>query len=251
VVADVAVVYSTMLHGLPANRCVDACRVLHYAYAQLGLRSELRAVDLCVSDTSGRVIMHGTPEPSWEGTVLDGHAVLLLPDVPRFVDPTVEQFPEIARYRIGPVCAQPVLGSGHADPRNPFPPGAHIGLQRRDLILMYTISDEEATAVILHHPVVTDHRREHRQAGVNLSTAALAHLRGLPEPQLDAIRQAPLLQRTAALLSAIGDAPVDADDQGDWYVGEPGVRLDELQLPPGTPPTAPEDPGLPAGQDGA
>lgn len=45
-VAAAPVLYTGMLRGQPANRCVDACRILHHPYAQLGLRSQLRAVDL-------------------------------------------------------------------------------------------------------------------------------------------------------------------------------------------------------------
>jgi hypothetical protein len=81
--------------------CVDACRILHHAYAQFGIGSELRAVDLVVQDAAGRMVMHGTPEPSWEGTMLDGHCILTLPSDQCFVDATVEQYPQIAQLGQG------------------------------------------------------------------------------------------------------------------------------------------------------
>jgi hypothetical protein len=248
IIATVPLLYAAFLRGRRANRCVDACRTLHYAYAQLGLRSQLRAVDLTVCDSTGRVVMHGSPVPSWEGNVLDGHAVLCLPDVQRFVDATVEQCREIARYKIGPVCGRAVAQiGGRVDPNDPFPPDLQLEVQRGDLELLYTVGDEQATQTILRHPWVQDHVHEHRLTGVNLATAALEVIRGLPSPILAEIRKESQLRRVQGLLDVMGDAPIYADSYGDWSIAVPGsgtVRLDELPLPPDVPPAAWEDPGL-------
>ena len=39
--------------GIPPNVCVEVCRWLHYAYAQLGIRSVLSAAGLVVSGPAG------------------------------------------------------------------------------------------------------------------------------------------------------------------------------------------------------
>jgi hypothetical protein len=192
--------------------------------------------------------MHGSPVPSWEGNVLDGHAVLCLPDVQRFVDATVEQYREIARYKIGPICGRAVAQiGGRVDPDDPFPPDSQLEVQRGDLALLYTVGDEQATQTILSHPCVQDHFHEHRHTGVNLATAALEIIRGLPSPMLAEIRQEPQLRRVQGLLDVIGDAPIDADSCGDWSIAVPGagtVRLDELPVSPDVPPAAGGDPSL-------
>jgi hypothetical protein len=64
-----------MLRCQPANRCLDGCLTLQCCYALFGFRSEIRAVDLAVADETGRVVMHGTPQPSWEDNVVDGHGM--------------------------------------------------------------------------------------------------------------------------------------------------------------------------------
>jgi len=82
----VPTLWAGMLRGRPANICVDGCRILQWCYALLGIRSEIRAVHLAVTDEGGRTLVHGSLEPSWEGNVLDGHCILFLPDEQRVVD---------------------------------------------------------------------------------------------------------------------------------------------------------------------
>jgi hypothetical protein len=82
--------------GQPANQCVQSCLTLRHAYGQLGIRAELRAVELVAREPSGRQIRLSGPEPSWQDGHLAGHCVLWLPESGRLIDPTVQQFSEIA-----------------------------------------------------------------------------------------------------------------------------------------------------------
>jgi hypothetical protein len=57
--------------------------------------------------------------------------------------------------------------------------------------------------------------------------------------------------RAAALLTAIGDAPAETDESGNWYFSVPGdggqtrrPRLDQIPLPAGTPPAAADGPSV-------
>jgi hypothetical protein len=233
--------------GIPPNVCVEACRWLHYAYAQLGIRSVLSAAGLVVSGPTGKAILKAPVSPSWTGAVLDGHTILCLPEVRRFVDATVEQYPEVARYRIGPVSGLALGQLGGAVRSAPFVPGDQLIVQRKDLTLVYTLGDPAATREIMGHRAVQDRTEVHRRAGINLATLALDFVRRQPD-----LRQAEI-PRLQALLTAAGDYPVRRDpDTGDWFFDLPDrqLRLDELPLPPGIPGPAPEDPGL-SGEDPA
>lgn len=228
--------------GIPPNICVEACRWLHYAYAQLGIQSVLTATGLVVSGRSGNAILRAPTSPSWDGTMMDGHAVLCLPEVRRFVDPTVEQYPEVARYRIGPVSGLAAGQHGGTAVRPaPFVPGDQLVVQRKNLTLVYTLGGQADTQVIMGHWVVRDRAEVHRRAGINLATLAVDYIRTDPE-----LREA-AIPRLHVLLTAVGDSPVRHDPgTGDWLFDMPEgqLRLDELPLPPGTPAPAQEDPGL-------
>jgi GNAT superfamily N-acetyltransferase len=231
--------------GIPPNVCVEVCRWLHYAYAQLGIRSVLSAAGLVVSGPAGNALLKAPVSPSWAGAVLDGHAILCLPEVRRFVDPTVEQYPEVARYRIGPVSGLAMGQIGGAVRPAPFVPGDQLIVRRKDLTLAYTLGDPAGTREIMGHWAVQDRTEVHRRAGINLATVVLDFVRGQHD-----LREAQI-PRLQALLAAAGDYPVRHDPgTGDWFFDLPGrqLRLDELPLPPGTPGPSPEDPGL-SGED--
>ena len=154
----VPTLWAGMLRGQPANICVDSCRILQCCYAQFGIRSEIRAVDLAVTDDAGRTYMHGSPEPSWEGNVLDGHCILYLPDEQRVVDATIEQFREIARLKQGPLVGRMAvqLTPGLRGSGGRLPAGAQLPIRRAGLTLLYTIADDDATRVILDHPAARE-----------------------------------------------------------------------------------------------
>ncbi|GAA2679399.1 MULTISPECIES: hypothetical protein [Actinosynnema] len=227
--------------GLPGNLCVGATMTLHHAYAQLGIVAEPLAVDLVVrNERTYQTTMYGRPDPYWEGRVFHGHAVLWMPRSGRLCDATVERYPEVRRYRLGPVVGRSV-GYGTDTPehraaaeRGELPAGSHIAVNRKDLLLMYTVVDDRYARVVADHAHDPELREDYRRGGVNLAAEALQLWR-LPEIA-DRIRQAPY-PRLHALLDAVGDARATVDEAGDVRFllhtdgGELALRLDEIPLP--------------------
>lgn len=127
------------MHGLPANHCVDGCMILHYAYEQLGIIAQPRAVDLVVSDQrTDKQTFYGRPDPSWDGDTFRGHCILWLPHSSRIVDATVEQYPDVRRYRsdVGTETrvvfpADETLGGGEL-PVLVFEPHRAVGMRTSD-----------------------------------------------------------------------------------------------------------------------
>lgn len=222
------------------NRCVDAAFTLRYAYGELGVPAELLPVDLVVNNAAdGRAVMHGQPYPRWENNGFTGHCILHLPDSQRFVDVTAEQFPQIGRLQMGPVVGRISSANQPIDLRGPIPPGTHFAVQRKHLILLYTVSEEEYSSVILDHPPIRDAQPAYRRAGINLAAHALALMR-LPSV-IESAQRSPY-PRLRALLAALGDAPDHVAPGGDWFfqipngAGRPvGLPLDEVPVPQGTP----------------
>ncbi len=251
----VPTLWAGMLRGQPANICVDSCRILQCCYAQFGIRSEIRAVDMAVTDDAGRTYIHGTPQPSWEGNVLDGHCILYLPDEQRVVDATIEQFREIARLKHGPLVGRMAvqLTPGLRGSGGRLPAGAQLPIRRANLTLLYTIADDDATRVILDHPASREDHGGHQRAGVNLASATLEFLRRHSQARPLDLSPYP---RAAALLAAVREASVENEESGDWYFSVPGadgetsrLRLDQIPLPPGTPPPAQDSaPATPSGE---
>jgi hypothetical protein len=234
--------------ALPAARCVDATQTLRYAFAELGIASELRAVEMNVRDAStGASFVHGIRQPSWEGNVLDGHCILLLPGRWHFIDATVEQYREVARLRRGPIVGRQASSVTSDDAlaaelasQGIVPGGSQFVVKRGDLQIAYTLSPDSATQAILAAPCVAGTRDRHRAAGVNLTSWALwAILRTYAPEQ---IAQIPC-PRAVALLGALAGAHEDVDAAGNWRFRLAGtdtlVRLDEIPLPAGVPPPAP------------
>jgi hypothetical protein len=118
--------------------------------------------------------------------------------------------------------------------RGELPPGAHIGIQREGITLLYTAVDATYHDVVTEYPLVQETAPRYRRAGINLASHALTLLR-VPEV-IDRVRQAPY-PRLHVLLDAIGDAEVKFDDHDDWRFVLPGfggqlrpLRLDEIPL---------------------
>lgn len=224
----------------PENTCIGACGVLREAYGLLGLRAEIRAVVLTVDDADGNVAVYGSFEPSWQGSVLTGHCILLLPESGRTIDPTAEQYPEVARFGLGAVVGR-TLTTLHS-PRDAaviaaggMPAGGQIVMRRGDATLGYVLASDEATAVITDSEWLAGRAQEYRRAGANLAGWTLDVLR---RPQVIARARSSGYPRVVALLDAIGDAPYDHDAAENWYfliAGEDGLPLprstDELLLP--------------------
>jgi hypothetical protein len=236
--------------GMPGNLCVNSTMTLHHAYEQLGITAQPRAVDLVVrNERTHHTTMYGRPDPYWEGTTFHGHAVLWLPRSGRFCDATVEQYPEVRRYRLGPIVGRTGGTSANtpeqrtAAARGELPPGSVLAVKRHDLMLMYTAVEQDYANALTDGVAAHDHA--YRRTGINLVSQALLLWR-MPEI-VDRIRQAPY-PRLHALLDAIGNAKPTVDDDGDirflfptnQYVnggpdhaesGELALRLDELPLP--------------------
>ncbi|MGW4981251.1 hypothetical protein [Streptomyces mirabilis] len=226
--------------GAPANICVDSCLTLKYAYGQLGIRSELALTDLIVRETNGNSVLHGASEPSWndDGTVFNGHCILLLPDSGRHVDATVEQFEKVREQGGGPLVGRSVTSSEAIQPGQLLPPGTRLAVQRGEIVMMYTLSHLSVTDVIDGQPWIIQNAHRHYRAGVNLASLLLQALR-MPEV-IGRARQTPH-PRLRALLRAVGEAPQQVDDNRDLRFVLPGpngpqsLRLDEIPLPPTTP----------------
>lgn len=232
--------------GDRANACVDACMTLHYGYGQLGIRADLQFVDLVVQDSAGHTMMHGTPQPSWDGTELDGHCVLWLPGSRRFVDPTVAQYPAVARLALGPVVGRVEAVTGPEGAITAItqgqgvPPGTHFGVPRKDAMLLYTVAEEDAARVAHSSPLFAQYASEHQRTGTNLAAYALEALR--TPPAIQRARAAPY-PRVVAMLDAIGDSPSRTDSRGNWFFDLPSVdggtqslSLEQIPVPRGTPP---------------
>lgn len=236
--------------GQTANHCVDACRTLGFALAQLGIRTELRAAELIIrNNRTGQMSERAPRIPSWQGNELTGHCILTLPEQDRFIDATIEQFHEVAALKLGPAVGRagafldPDTGAVHAPRATAARPvaGSVLALQRGNLVLAYTLSPDHANDIITSHPVVTATTEGHRRAGINLVSLVLGHLRGRGLDEV--VRRAPF-PRLHTLLDAIADSPV-VDDNGEvrFTITRDGQQrdllLDELPLPADAPPEAP------------
>lgn len=233
------VLWLSQKRGAPANLCVLSCLTLRHAYGQLGIRAELRAVELVVREPSGRQLRLSGLEPSWQGAHFAGHCVLWLPETGRLIDPTVQQFTDISLLREGP----PVMG--RLGLTGGLPTGLRLPILRDDVTLLYTVLGEEYTAMIVNGPEIIAHKEEVRREGINLASLALIGLR-FPE-FVDRARAAPF-PRLHSLLDAIGDAPENFAEDKNWRFAVAGPDasprlLDEIPLPAGTPlDPADEDP---------
>jgi len=211
--------------GQPANSCVQSCLTLRHAYGQLGVRAEVRAVELVARGPSGHQIRVSGPEPSWRGVQFAGHCVLWLPETGRLIDPTVHQL-DVPLVREGP----PVMG--RLGLTGGLPTGACVTIRRDDLTLVYTVLSGKYTALIVNGLPITRHSEEIRREGVNVASLAVIGLR-----MFDRVQEAPF-PRLRTLLEAIGDAPERFVD-GNWRFAVDGPiaspqLLDELPLAAGT-----------------
>jgi hypothetical protein len=218
--------------------CVSASMVLHYAFNQFGITSEIHAVDLVVVDErSDQGVMYGRPDPQWDNDDFDGHCVLWLPRSRRLIDATVGQFPEVDLQH----GSKPIVGRGvftalgtpeyrEAQARGQVLPHAQMTVKRGIQSIVYTVVGKEYTDIVWKSHNARKNAERHRRAGLALASHALTLLR-LPGV-VDRIRQASY-PKLNALLDAIGDAPIIADDSGNFHVtiADRSLRLDEISLP--------------------
>lgn len=233
-----ALLWVKLAEGVHGNACVDACATLRYAYEQLGIPAELLPAGVMIHEESGRRTEYATDEPHWvNGTIFVGHTVLVLPEHGKLVDPTVEQVPAIRKLGMGPIIGR-IPPEGRQALREG---GVSFVVPREKLLIEYAPARSGHRDVLVDAPLLVEHADRYRRAGINLATMVLEMFRS---PQvLPRIRQAPF-PVIHALLDAIGDVPLEPDDDGNMRVllpdGAGGTRpvyLDEL--PPSDPSTSP------------
>ncbi len=219
---------------------MSSCVTLHYAYTALGIEAHPRAVDLVVTNrrTDTRTL-YGRPDPYWSEATFHGHCVLWLRGSGRFIDPTVEQYPDVRDYGLGPICGR--LAASLATPeqqariaRGELIPGTHIGVEREDLLLLYTTVGHEFDDVVMSGAPVIENLAEAQRSGRNLAAQCIAIL--CQPDVIERARQAPH-PRVRALLDLLTAAETTYDDAGDLRFILPGDsdrcgrRLDELGVP--------------------
>jgi hypothetical protein len=224
-----------LAEGQPANSCVDACATLRHAYQQFGITAEILPTGVIVHDADEERTQYATDRPRWNSdTEFIGHAVLVLPELGKLVDPTIEQVPPIRALGMGPVIGR-IPPEGRDALRQG---GSSFGVPREDLIIEYVPVHADHRDVLTDAPLLVTHAEAHRRAGINraginLATLALHALRA--EGVIDRVRQAPF-PGIHALLDVVGDAPIEPDDVGDVRItlpdgagGSVKLRLDELR----------------------
>ncbi len=102
--------------GKGAAFCVDGCLTLHYALAEYGIASRVEAVILDVEGnvTHGRFGGNG-PHDNANGT-FNGHAVLVVPEADRLLDPTLQQYREVPDTEAATIPLMVKLNGTSLDP---------------------------------------------------------------------------------------------------------------------------------------
>ncbi|MFC5821135.1 hypothetical protein [Nonomuraea harbinensis] len=222
---------------LPAERCLDDCMTLAYAYAQLGIPAHVRAAELSITNTLTKTtVVHGSLTPHWDDDMIYGHTVVWLPTLNHLVDVTAEQFPEIAALDQGPMIA------GRDGYQAAHIPEERIQVKRKNLRMAYTLAPLDTTVALLDHPVPRASMADYHRRGVNVATAAVIILAdSLPQERLALVPH----RRAAALIEAVRELPeyrTPAGDRRFLLRGPDGaqivVELDEIPLPVGTPSAA-------------
>ena len=221
-----------LAEGKRANACVDACATLQHAYQQFGITAEIMPTGVIVHDADRERTQYATDRPRWDtDTEFIGHAVLVLPELGRIVDPTIEQVPPVRALGMGPVIGR-VPPEGRDALRHG---GASFAVPRGELLIEYVPVHADHRSVLTGAPLLVTHAEDHRRAGINLATLALEALRA--EGVADRVRQAPF-PGLHALLDAVGDSPIEPDGAGDVRIALPDstggttrVRLDDLTGP--------------------
>lgn len=225
---------------LPAERCVDDCLVLAHACAQLGTAAQVRVAELTVTDTvTGLREVHGSQEPWWEDGILHGHTVVWLPERGYLIDPTAEQYEEIAAWQEGPVITSAISYPGQRKHPDPAGQPLSITVPRGSLSLAYALGAHESSIAFLDHPVVLAERDGHLRRGANIASEVVALLASRRTADETIMLPSP---RAAALIAAVRNLDEYRDNDGRLYFttrspqGSRPMRLDEIPLPAGTPP---------------
>jgi hypothetical protein len=203
-----------------AAHCVDGCLTLHYALAEYGLASELQAVGVGIAATDSDPQLHGDyeqgPHYNADGT-FNGHTILVVPEAHRFLDPTVQQFPEVPRTA---QARLPLLGR--------LPAGTSLGtvpfhVDRTDHFVMY-VPYPDPQCYAWECPIIDRRAREYEAAGGNLAANVFDMLRCFPAR----LAESPY-PRLRTLHEALAGAQSIADRHGRYRFADPATGR-ELRL---------------------
>ena len=228
-------VVSAYIDTLPAGRCVDDCLVLAHAYAQMGMPAQVRTVEIAVADVvTGARDVHGSLRPLWGDGMFHGHTAVWLPDSGHLVDPTIEQYEEIAAYGDGPMIAGPGVARGESVPPGN---GVRLDVDRGFLRLTYTLATHAVSAAALDHPHVLGEGDGYFLRGVNIASEVVAMLARSRLPQETAVIPN---QRLVALVDAVRAMSEVRPENGFLYFQAEQdfagpQRLDQIPLASGTP----------------
>ncbi|MFI6317113.1 hypothetical protein ACIBG8_06320 [Nonomuraea sp. NPDC050556] len=204
--------------GEGAAYCVDGCLTLHYALAEFGIASRVEAVILEM-EGNGSHTLYGGDGPSYNANgTFNGHAVLVVPDAHRFLDPTLQQYAEVPETEeaTGPLMAR-------------LPAGVSLGtavleVARSGHRVRYHPVPEHLREA-WRNPAITANEAAYRQAGANLAANVFDMLR--TEFFRDKILAAPY-PRLHRLLQALGEAKSSADGNG--YRFRPAGAASDVRL---------------------
>jgi len=220
-------------HGYPANACLDGALVLRTAYTQFGITAEPKLVELLVDDPArDNVTAYGTRTPHF-GHGEDpffGHMGLWLPQSCRFIDHSIQQFPEVRAVTWLPMT----LPMGRNGVTNWDQLQGGFGAPRGPLRLAYTPLPEADNARILADAYLDRHADAHHRVGVNIASNLLRMLR------LEEFRDRALATRHTrlhTLIDIVDDVEVRADTDSNLRFVLPGteqaggVYLDQITVP--------------------
>jgi hypothetical protein len=154
--------------GHDAAHCIDGCLILQHALAEYGLESDVQATGVAIIHGEQRVLYDHARYHS-DGA-FDGHTILIVPEAGRFIDPTIQQFPEIPSSSRNPL---PLMAQ--------IPDGVRVGtdvfvISRADHTIAYPpVPEEERYA--WRDPRVDAHDAEYRKAGAILAARAFDVMR--------------------------------------------------------------------------
>lgn len=157
--------------GYTAGHCVDGCITLHYALAEYGIESRVEAIAVRI-ERGGSGALYSSPHGPMSDADgnFDGHTVLVVPEAGRFVDPTLQQFPEIPNTErdLVPVVARMPSRDGMGDQA--------LRVYRGDYIVAY-LPLPEAMRQAWRNPVNTSRDADYREAAANLAAMVFAMMR--------------------------------------------------------------------------
>jgi hypothetical protein len=135
-----AVLLIDHLRNRAANVCVDACVTLKGVYRVLGIDARITPVAVMVEPPTGGASLYGQ-NPRWNGKTYHGHCALWLPGLQRLVDPTIQQFPELAGGD-GPFIGR--LGVDAQAMPGELPVGLTTPIVRDGVQVTYSVVGDEA-----------------------------------------------------------------------------------------------------------